>query len=203
MRAHGIVAKQTRRFVTTTKANPKHTKAPNHLRQHFEATRPDEIWLSDITYIPTGEGWLYLAAVMDLYSRRIVGWSMSSRINSDLAQHALQMALAHRSPKPGLVHHSDRGSQYTSIDYQSLLAEHKMIPSMSRAGNCYDNAPMESAFGTLKQELIHHERYATRRAARTAIFDYIETFYNRQRLHSSLDYVSPLAFELNFEQLPV
>ena len=200
MRQCRIVAKQARRFTTTTKANPRHAAAPNHLKQHFEATRPNETWLSDITYIPTEEGWLYLAAVMDIFSRRIVGWSMGKRITSRLAKQAMEMALSQRSPGPGLIHHSDRGSQYTSAPYQGLLTQHKVIPSMSASGNCYDNAPMESVFGTLKQELIYHKHYVTRRAARTDIFDYIETFYNRQRLHSSLDYQSPIAFEQAFEQ---
>ena len=198
MRQHGIVAKQTRRFTRTTKAHPDHAVAPNRLSRPFQSSRPDEIWMSDITYIPTDEGWLYLSMVMDLFSRRIVGWGMNTRLTTALVEQALRMALAQREPAPGLIHHSDRGSQYTSEHYQTLLTKHGILPSMSAVGNCYDNAPMESAFGTLKCELIHHRHYETRHEARVDIFDYVEVFYNRQRLHSSLGYQSPMAFEQAF-----
>ena len=153
----------------------------------------------DITYVPTAEGWLYLAAVMDLYSRRIVGWAMSDSLHRQVVIDALQMAIAIRQPPPGLLHHSDRGSQYASADYQALLTQFQMVGSMSRKGNCYDNAPMESFFGTFKTELIFHCDYATRNEARLDIFEYIEVFYNRYRRHSALGYKSPV----NYEALPL
>lgn len=176
--------------------------APNLLDQDFEAQQPDQKWLTDITYIPTAQGWLYLAVVLDLYSRRIVGWAMSDRLERQLVINALQMALLARRPPPGLLHHSDRGSQYASQEYQALLTKHQLRCStqytrscMSRAGNCYDNAPMESFFGTLKTELIHHRHYATRAEARADIFEFIEVFYNRFRRHSALAFQSPVMFE--------
>ena len=151
--------------------------------------------MADITYVSTDEGWLYLAVVLDLYSRRVVGWSMADHLRSELIGDALTMALMRRRPGRGLLHHSDRGVQYASDAYQALLAEHGIACSMSRRGNCYDNAVMESFFGTLKTELVHHEHYATRPEAQASIFEYIEVFYNRQRLHSTLGYQSPEAFE--------
>ncbi len=154
--------------------------------------------MSDITYIRTGQGWLYLAAILDLYARRIVGWAMGKRLKADLTLKALEMALLTRHPKEGWIHHSDRGSQYTSTDYQALLSRHNALPSMSRAGNAYDNAPMESFFATLKTELVHHCRFETREQAQAALFDYMEIFYNRQRIHSSLDYRTPADFETFF-----
>jgi transposase InsO family protein len=198
MRWHGIQAKQTKRFKVTTKANRQHPVAPNLLRQQFTASQPDEKWLADISYIDTREGWLYLAAVMDLFSRRIVGWAMASRMTKQLVIAALKMALRQRRPPEGLLHHSDQGSQYTGTDYQQLLHEHKIQVSMNSVGNYYDNAPMESFFGTLKQELVHNRSYQTRAEARTDIFYYLEAFYNRRRRHSSLDYLSPDDFERDY-----
>ena len=198
LRGAGWQAKRSRRYRVTTQANPAHSVAPNRLAQVFVATQPDQIWLSDITYIRTGQGWLYLAAILDLYTRRIVGWAMGKRLQADLTLKALQMALHQRRPKEGLIHHSDRGSQYTSKEYQALLSRHKLLPSMSRAGNAYDNAPMESFFATLKTELVHHCRFETRQQAQAALFDFMEVFYNRQRLHSTLGYRTPADFESFF-----
>lgn len=195
MAAHNLRAASARKFRATT--NSKHTRpvAENRLNQQFDgATRPNEVWLADVTYVWTEEGWLYLAAVEDLYTRKIVGWSMSARQTSELVAGALRMAIGRELPAAGLMAHSDRGSQYASGAYQALLAEHGIRCSMSRKGNCYDNAPMESFFATLKKELIHQTRYATRSAARASVFDYIERFYNRVRRHSSLGYVSPEQF---------
>ena len=198
LRGAGWQAKRSRRYRVTTQANPAHPAAPNRLAQVFVATQPDQIWLSDITYIRTGQGWLYLAAILDLYTRRIVGWAMGKHLKADLTLKALEMALLTRRPKEGLIHHSDRGSQYTSKEYQALLSRHKALPSMSRAGNAYDNAPMESFFATLKTELVHHCRFQTREQAQAALFDYMEIFYNRQRLHSTLGYRTPADFETFF-----
>ena len=171
--------------------------APNRLAQNFTASRPDETWLADITYIETGEGWCYLAVVMDLFTRQIVGWSLADHLQATLVEHALRMALGRRAPQPDLVHHSDRGSQYTSGLIQDLLAAHHIQVSMSGIGNCYDNAPMESCIGTLKTEALP-DLPATRAAARRVVFEYIEVWYNRQRLHSSLGYLSPAAFERRY-----
>jgi putative transposase len=195
LRAAGWQAKRSRRYRVTTQSNPSHPTAPNRLGQVFVAAQPDQIWLSDITYIRTGEGWLYLAAVLDLYARRIVGWAMGTRLQADLTLKALQMALLQRRPQEGLIHHSDRGSKYNCHDYQALLSKHKALPSMSRVGNAYDNAPMESFFATLKTELVHHCRFHTREQAQAALFDYMEIFYNRQRIHSALSYRTPTDFE--------
>jgi transposase InsO family protein len=196
MQTHGIRAKQVKRRKVTTKANGTHPVAPNLLNGNFTAERPDEKWLADISYIPTAEGWLYLAVIMDLFTRRIVGWSMAARMTSPLVEVALKMALQQRQPPPGLLHHSDRGSQYTGKDYQTLMKSNLIEVSMSGAGNCYDNAPIESLFGTLKTELVHHRAYRTREEAKTDIFFYIEGFYNRRRRHSALGYLSPVDFEL-------
>lgn len=191
-----LFAKQSRKFrVTTTDSAHNYPIAPNLLDQDFSASRANEKWLTDITYIPTAEGWLYLAVVLDLYSRRIVGWAMSDRLERHLVIAALHMAVKMRQPPPGLLHHSDRGSQYASDDYQALLTQHQMRCSMSRTGNCYDNAPTESFFGTLKTELVHHCQYQTKAEAKTDIFEYIEVFYNRFRRHSALGYQSPVNFE--------
>jgi putative transposase len=195
MRLRGLKAKQTRRYRTTTKRNRAHPVAPNLLQRDFVAHRPDEKWLADITYISTWEGWLYLATILDLYSRRIVGWAMSERLTDDLTLTALRMALQRRRPGPGLLHHSDQGSQYTSHDYQALLKHHGIQVSMNGVGSWYDNAPMESFFGTLKSECVHHVIYRTRDEARADLFSYIEAFYNRRRLHSALDYLSPEEYE--------
>jgi len=196
MKALGIRAISHRKFrVRTTDSNHEFPVAANVLDRAFTATKPNEVWLSDITFIPTREGWLYLAAVEDLYSRRVVGWSMGTTLESRLAVDALHMAVAQRFPDAGLLAHSDRGSQYASEHYQRALAGHGITCSMSRVGNCYDNAPMESFFASLKKELVHHEDYPTIEAARASLFEYIEVFYNRVRRHSSLGYVSPVEFE--------
>lgn len=200
MKKHGIAAKQKRRYKQTTKANGAHPVAPNLVDRDFAAAAPNEKWTTDITYIPTLEGWLYLAIVLDLFSRRIVGWAMSARMTSDLVLDALHMAIRDRKPAVGLIHHSDRGSQYTGAPYQEQLKSHQFEVSMSGTGNCYDNAPTESFFGSLKMEWVHHVVYETRAQARTDIFFYIEAFYNRQRRHSTLGYVSPAAHEAAYYQ---
>jgi transposase InsO family protein len=195
MREHGVAAKTKRKFRCTTDSNHGRPVAENIVDRQFEPSAPDRLWAADITFIPTGEGWLYLAAVEDLYSRKIVGWSMGSRIDSRLVVDALAMAVSRRLPGEGLVAHSDRGSQYASEHYQGLLAGHGIVCSMSRRANCWDNAPMESFFASLKKELTHSEAYATREEARASIFEYIEVFFNRIRRHSSLDYLSPAEYE--------
>jgi putative transposase len=197
MRQVGLKGCPKRRFRVTTKSNPKHPVAANLLKQDFSATRPNERWASDITYIATHQGWLYLAIVMDLYSRRIVGWSMSRWISRHLAIDALSMAIGARQLEPGgsLVHHSDRGAQYTSDDFRDELAKNGIESSMSARGNCYDNAVVESFFGLLKRERVNRVHYRTRDDARADIFDYIEHFYNRKRRHSYLGNVSPVVFE--------
>jgi putative transposase len=196
MRLRGIQPRTHRRFkVRTTDANHDHPIAPNVLGRNFQAQKINRTWLTDITYIPTGEGWLYLAGVMDLCSRRIIGWSMAEHMRAELVCDALNMALAARTPGADLLHHSDRGVQYACDEYQTLLGARGITVSMSGLGNCYDNAPKESFWGKLKTELVYLEDFATREQARAAIFDYIECFYNRIRLHSSLGYVSPERFE--------
>jgi len=200
MLLRGLCAKQHKRYRATTKRNRAHRAAPNLLKRNFTAERPDQIWLADITYIPTQEGWLYLAAVLDLYARRIVGWAMSERMTADLTLTALKMALRQRQPQLALLHHSDQGSQYTDGQYQALLKEHDIQASMNGAGTWYDNAPMESFFGTLKSERVHHLVYRARDEARTDLFHYIEGFYNPRRRHSSLGYLSPVAYENQYYQ---
>jgi putative transposase len=197
MREAKIRAKSKRRFIPrTTDSAHQQPVADNTLGRDFAASARDRKWLADITYVPTEQGWLYLAAVLDCYSRRIVGWSMADHLETDLAAAALEMALLQRDPRgPELLHHSDRGVQYASDAYQQLLSRRGIAMSMSGRGNCYDNAMMESFFATLKTELVHHQRYATHAQARQSIFEYIEVFYNRKRLHSSLGYVSPESFE--------
>ncbi|HEX2988036.1 MAG TPA: IS3 family transposase [Chloroflexota bacterium] len=196
MRQQGIRAKTKKTFVPrTTESLHEQPVAENLLNREFTADRPNQKWVTDITYIPTDEGWLYLAGVMDLFSRKIVGWSMAEHLRTDLVSEALRMAIARRQPGAGLLHHSDRGIQYASDAYQQLLQAHRMEASMSRRGDCWDNACAESFWGTLKTELVNHEHYASRDAARQSIFEYIEVFYNRNRLHSSLGYQSPEAFE--------
>ena len=196
MRIQGLRGKVKRKFVPrTTDSAHAQPIAPNVLDRQFAVEAPNRKWAGDITYIPTDEGWLYLAGVIDLHSRRIVGWSMADHMQTDLVADALTMALARRRPPAGLLHHSDRGVQYASDAYQSLLHDNRIQVSMSGKGDCWDNAVMESFWATLKTELIHHEHYATREQARRSIFEYIEVFYNRKRLHSSLGYVSPEAFE--------
>jgi len=200
MRLRGLQAIQTKTYKTTTRRNQADPVAPNVLKRDFAADRPNEKWLTDITYIQTAEGWLYLAAVLDLYSRRIVGWAMSDRMTGDLTLGALKMALHRRQVGPGLIHHSDQGSQYTASDYQQLLEDWGIEVSMNGVGSWYDNAPMESFFGTLKSEWAHHRAYCTRHQARTDLFYYIESFYNRRRLHSSLGYLSPAEYERRYYQ---
>jgi transposase InsO family protein len=195
MHTQGLSGRQKGRYrVHTTDSNHDHPIAPNHLAQ-AQATAPNQIWVMDITYIQTGENWLYLAAVLDLYSRKIVGWAMSQRIDTALVLQALAMARLHRQPPAKLLCHSDRGVQYAAADYRHALSQAGFIASMSRKGNCYDNATMESFWSTLKWELIYRREFATHQAARTAIFDYIECFYNPKRLHSALNFLSPVDFE--------
>jgi len=181
--------------VRTTDSKHSHPVAPNILDQDFTTGAPNRVWVSDITYIPTDEGWLYLAATMDLFSRKVVGWSMSASMPATLVLGALETAIDLRSPSPGLVHHSDRGVQYAAHAFQGMLDQHGIVCSMSRKGNCYDNAAQESFFHTLKTELCDHEHYRTHAEARASVFEFIEVFYNRQRLHSTLGYRSPIEFE--------
>lgn len=196
MHQQGLRGRIRRRFrVLTTDSRHELPIAPNRLAVRAAPSGPNQVWVTDITYIPTGQGWLYLAAVMDLWSRRIVGWAMSESLQTPLVTTALRQALSLRRPPPGLLHHSDRGCQYASADYRRLLAAHQIEASMSRAGNCYDNAAMESFWGRLKTEWLAGQPLATRIQTRTAIFEWIEVFYNRQRLHSSLGYQSPVDFE--------
>jgi putative transposase len=198
MRKYGICAKHKRRFRRTTRANPRHRAAPNLLNQQFWASRPDEKWLSDFTFIDTAEGWLYLAAVEDVFSRKIVGWAMSEQMDTRLVLDALRMALGQRRPQHlTLLHHSDQGSQYTSLAYQQLLIDFGITISMSDAGNCYDNAMIESFFGTLKTECADYV-FPDRRSARSELFAYIEAWYNPHRLHSGIGYCSPNNFEKRF-----
>jgi transposase InsO family protein len=195
MQESGIRSKVQRKFKRTTQSNHSHPLAPNILDQQFAVGSPNRVWVSDITYIWTEEGWLYLASTLDLYSRRVVGWAMSSGMPTSLVVNALQMAIDRRSPPPGLLHHSDRGVQYAAHAFQGLLERRGITCSMSGKGNCYDNAVKESFFHTLKTELCDHEHYQTRAQARASIFEFIEVFYNRQRLHSTLGYCSPDEFE--------
>ena len=194
MKEHGIKARHKRKYKATTNSNHNLPVAPNRLEQNFATQHVDQVWTTDITYIPTAEGWLYLAVVLDLHTRMIVGWSMDSRMTRDLVISALRMGWFRRKPKAGVIHHSDRGSQYCSSDYQTLLTEYGMLASMSRKGNCWDNAPTESFFNSLKNERTHHARYATRDEAKQDTFEYIEMFYNRRRRHSALNYLSPAAY---------
>lgn len=203
MRQTGLMVKQRKQYKRTTIANPEHEPAPNLLQGDFAAERPDAKWCADITYIHTQEGWLYLAVILDLFSRRIVGWAMDGHMTAQLVCTALKMALQQRRPEGPLIHHSDRGSQYTSFAFQELLAQNGITCSMSGQGNCYDNAPVESFFGTLKTELVHHVVYWTRQHAKTDIFFYINGFYNRNRRHTTLDYLSPEAYEAAFVQYPL
>jgi putative transposase len=196
MKEQGLCGRQKGRYrIPTTDSNHDEPIAPNRLAEAPKATAPNELWAADITYIQTKEGWLYLAAILDLYSRKIVGWAMSERIDTALVLHALMMALLHRRPPAKLLCHTDRGVQYASGDYRQALGNAGLIASMSRRGNCYDNATMESFWATLKLELVYRRCFDTRAQARSQIFDYIETFYNRQRAHSALNYQSPVDFE--------
>jgi putative transposase len=197
MRHHGIRAIMARpRRVRTTDSRHDFPIAPNLLKRNFVAAVPNRVWLADITYVETDQGWLYLAAVMDLYSRRIVGWAMQDHLRAELPLAALRMAISAKRPDPGLIHQSDRGVQYASSDYRKAMQSAGLKASMSRRADCYDNAPMESFFHTLKTELVHHRQYATRTEASHDIFAYIEGFYNRTRRHSAIGYISPIEMEL-------
>jgi putative transposase len=195
MKQQKLEARKKRRSVRTTDSNHRHPVAPNVLERDFSPVQPNSTWATDITYVWTGEGWLYLAVVLDLFSRMVVGWSMSEHIDTKLVLGGLEMALEGRQPPKGLIHHSDRGSQYASAEYQQALASRAIQCSMSRKGNCWDNAVVESFFGTLKSELVYRTHFATRHQARLEIFEYIEVFYNRKRRHSSLGYLSPWEYE--------
>ncbi len=195
MRAAGLVGCHRRRRARTTVAEPTHVPAPNLVARDFRASVPNRLWLGDITYVATHEGWLYLAVLLDAHSRRVVGWAMADHLRAELATDALAMALRARRPPPGLVHHTDRGSQYTAATYRAMLADREITVSMSRAGECLDNAVAESFFATLKAELVDAHTWPTRAAARTAIFEWIEVWYNRQRRHSTLGYLTPVAHE--------
>jgi putative transposase len=203
LRENGLKAKTRRRFVPrTTDSHHPHPVAPNLLNRRFEVQRANAVWVGDISYIRTGEGWMYLATVMDLFSRRIVGWRMADHARAELTCDCLQMAIERRGPRPGLICHSDRGVQYACRSYRKLLQRHGMVCSMSGRGDCYDNAPAESFFATLKGELLQMNQYATRRQARADVFQFIEVFYNRKRLHSTLGYKSPEQFEAEHSAVP-
>jgi len=194
-RLHGLVARRVRRFRTVLEPHQFAPPAPNRLQQVFVASAPNRIWAGDLTAIATRAGWLYLAVLLDLYSRRVIGWAMSATPDKQVAVRALRMAVERRQPPPGLIHHTDQGALYTSVAYQRLVEQTGLVASMSRKGNCYDNAVVESFFSTLKNELVHERDYHTRDDARAEVFEFIEVFYNRQRLHQTLGYVSPVQFE--------
>jgi putative transposase len=196
MREAGLACKTQRKFKATTNSQHDLPIAPNHLDRQFKVMQPNQVYAGDITYIPTQEGWLYLAVVIDLYSRQVVGWSMAEHMRTKLVNDALLMAVWKRKPEKGLMWHTDRGSQYASESHRALLARHGIRQSMSRKGNCWDNSVSESFFHTLKTELVHQQTYQTRAEARQAIFEYIEVFYNRERLHSTNGYMSPMDYEL-------
>jgi len=197
MKSNGIKAKTKRRFKATTKSKHDFLVADNLLQQRFSADEANHVWVSDITFIRTKQGWLYLAAILDVFNRQIVGWSMDSKLSHELLAEALRKALRQRRPESGVLFHSDRGTQYSSYAFRDLMEQHGFVQSMSSSGNCYDNALMESFFHTLKTELIYFEKYRTRQEALRSIFEYIELFYNRVRRHSALNYCSPVEFERN------
>ena len=194
-RQNDIEARRKRRFRVVVEHHKLAPPAPNHLAQQFQVKRPDRVWAGDMTVIPTAAGWLHLAVLLDLYSRRVIGWAMGDQRTQDLCLAALRMATEHRRPAEGLVHHSDQGSQYVGARYREQLTRLGAVASMSRKGNPYDNAVVESFFGNLKNELVHHRIFKTREQARAELFDYIEVFYNRQRAHSTLQYLSPVEYE--------
>jgi len=194
-RVNGILAKRVRRFRRSYAARNSAPPAPNLLARNFTAERPNLVWVTDITFVPTRRGWLYVAVMIDLFSRRIVGWAMSNRIDQSLVLDALRMAITQRRPEPGLIHHSDQGQQYAGAAYRAMLRKNNIVQSMSRKGNCLDNAVAESFFSNLKNELVHHTLFEDRDEARSEIFDYLEVFYNRQRIHQSLGFKSPVNYE--------
>ena len=199
MRQHGLRARAPRRYrVCTTDSKHSLPVAANLLDQNFVADQPNQVWLADITYIPTSEGWLYLAVILDLFTRKVVGWAMRDHMRAELTIAALTMAIQRQRPGAGLIHHSDRGSQYAAGDYRDILQAAAIIQSMSRKGNCWDNAPMESFFGTLKTELVHHREYPDRDTARRDLFAYIEGYYNRRRIHSATGYITPQQAEAKY-----
>jgi putative transposase len=204
MHEMSLSARQGRRRGPRT-TDSRHDKpvAPNRLERNFQATGPNQVWLADITYIPTDEGWLYLAAVKDMATREVLGWSMADHLKAELCIDALVMAIHRHRPPPGLIHHGDRGVQYASEAYRALLECHGIVQSMSRRGNCLDNAPMESFFGALKIEHVHHAHFRTRDEAKAALFEYIEVFYNRQRLHSGLGYRTPAEARVSWQDIPL
>ena len=195
MQKAGLLPKTIKKFRKTTDSRKSFSPAPNVLGRQFTVDKPNQKWVSDVTYIATREGWLYLAVVLDLYSRKVVGWSMSNRLTSELAQRAMRYAIEQRHPEVGLIAHSDRGMEYYAGDYQRLLKQHGIVCSMSGKGDCHDNAVAESFFHTLKVEQVYHDDYHTRDEAKSVLFDYIELFYNRQRKHSYIGYLSPVAYE--------
>lgn len=195
MRESGIRSKMRRKFKATTNSNHGLPVAPNLVKRDFTAKAPNRLWVTDITYLWTDEGWLYLAAIIDVFTRKVVGWAMKDRLTLPLALEALDMAVTRQRPGPGLVHHSDRGCQYAARDYRGALERLRMICSMSRRGQCWDNALMESFFHTLKTEHVYHERFTTRQQAKSSVFEWIEVFYNRQRIHSAIGFVSPECYE--------
>jgi transposase InsO family protein len=199
MRLEGLVSLRPKRYKATTDSNHDDPIAPNVLNRNFTTDAPNKVWVGDITYIYTHEGWLYLAVLIDLFSRKVVGWSMSSSLDRRLCLNSLEMAVRQRRPEPGLLHHSDRGCQYTSGDYQRALEGIGAICSMSRKGNCWDNAVAESFFATLKAEALYQQTFATRKEAIAVIFEYIESYYNRSRLHSTINNMTPVAFEQRSE----
>lgn len=199
MRENGIRARHKRRWRATTNSRHSLPIAPNRLERNFTPAAPNQVWTADMTYIWTDEGWLYLAIVLDLFNREVVGWSIRPRMTADIVTDALAMAWFRRKPASGLIHHSDRGSQYASQAFQAKLVDYGMVCSMSRKGNCWDNAPSESFFNSLKNERVHGQRYATHEQAKDDLFDYIEIFYNRSRRHSTLGYVSPAQYLRDWE----
>ena len=195
MRNAGIHVRKKRRFVRTTDSKHAHPIAPNVLQRQFTTDQPNKAWVTDITYIPTRQGWVYLAVILDLFSRRVVGWAIDDSMERGLVLSAMRMALSHRQPPSSLIHHSDRGSQYASADYRNLLKANGITCSMSRKGDCWDNAVAESFFAGLKKELVHDVDFKTKGEAKGKLFDWIEVFYNRQRLHSTLAYMTPVQYE--------
>jgi putative transposase len=200
MKEEGLKSRTVKKYKATTNSKHSHPVQENVLNQTFVATKPNEKWVADITYIPTNEGWLYVASIMDLYSRKIVGWHMGDRMTKELAIQALDQAYLRQRPLAPVLHHSDRGSQYASHDYQARLQAYNMLGSMSRKGNCYDNAVIESFHGVLKRELVYQTKFATREEAKKSLFEYIEIFYNNQRIHSATEYRSPSEFERMYYQ---